>query len=168
VNHISKRIILNGEKLRMLTLLSLNPAYEFSSLMRATEAELKKMGDIEPRVTYHLVGKISDQLRRSPEYRSTCAELGVKPFVTDIVEDEAQRELTRIEAALTGVTGHSIRLRALLSALADQVLRKGEKALVWVSYPVEQKLIAALLDMLNIRTRALLADLSAPARARLE
>jgi hypothetical protein len=39
--------------------------------------------------------------------------------------------------------GLSVRLRAAVSAIADQVLRKGEKALAWVQCPAEQKLVVA-------------------------
>ena len=85
----------------------------------------------------------------------------------EIEDDGRIRQLTQLEAILCSVIGHSVRLRALPSALADQVLRRGEKALIFVQYSVQQKLLQSLLDALGVRARALLASLSMRSRVEL-
>jgi SNF2 family DNA or RNA helicase len=47
-----------------------------------------------------------------------------------------------------------------MALLAEQVLRKGDKAVVWCLYPIMQKLIVALLAGFGIPARAFLASLN--------
>jgi hypothetical protein len=68
---------------------------------------------------------------------------------------------------LVMVLGHGMRLRALLALLAEQVLRKDEKAVVWCSYPVMQKMMVSMLTCLGFRARAFLSSLGAAQRTAL-
>lgn len=52
--------------------------------------------------------------------------------------------------------------------LADQVVKRGEKAIVWVLYPFEQAFVTALLRAIYIDARAYSADLTAEKRSELQ
>ena len=83
----------------------------------------------------------------SGSFPPICAELDVEPFVQETEENGEIRQLTQLEAMLCAMIGHSVRLRALLSALADQVLRKQENALVFVQLTASSRsCCAGLLD----------------------
>lgn len=54
-----------------------------------------------------------------------------------------------------------------MSAVADQVLRQREKAIIWTAYPHLQKAITAMLLSLGINVKPFLASLDQKQRARL-
>lgn len=74
---------------------------------------------------------------------------------------------TVLERDLAVVMGHGLRLRALVALLAEQVLRAGEKAVVWTSYPIMQKLLVSMLSAFGMRARAFLSSLDAGQRTTL-
>ena len=87
------------------------------------------------------------------ELRDAMSRTGVKP--------------TELERDLAVVMGHGLRLRALVALLAEQVLRAGEKAVVWTSYPIMQKLLVSILTAFGMRARAFLSSLDAGQRTTL-
>jgi hypothetical protein len=165
-NPTTQKVMLNGLKLRMLYLTALNPVFEFSPLLTDINGTLRKMGAGEAKLTYKLAGTITAELRFSDSLKETCADLQIVPFTRDTIE-EPNMKMSVVETVLSTILGYSVRLRAVIAVVADQVIRCQEKAILWVQYPVEQKLLVAVLDCLNIRARALLASLTPRQRSRL-
>ena len=162
------QIILNGDKLRMLYLTALNPTYEFSDLLRKARGPLRAVGRGGRKITHALLRDVTIELRKSQALRDMCEELGVEPFSRETLRRRADGTTAGVMDVVLGtVVGHSVRLRALLAGMADDVIRRQEKVLVWVQYPAEQKLVVAMLDLLGIKAAALLASLAARQRSRL-
>ncbi|KAF2702601.1 hypothetical protein K504DRAFT_453102 [Pleomassaria siparia CBS 279.74] len=71
---------------------------------------------------------------------------------------------TNSRLLLTAITSRSPRLRTLFAAIANQVVIRREKALIFCQHPFKQMLVASCLNLVSIRTRALLSNMDASAK----
>jgi superfamily II DNA/RNA helicase len=92
---------------------------------------------------------------------------GMDRIVSALSDPETTGRPRSRDLTLALMLGHSLRLRALLSMVADQVLRQGEKAIIWTSFPHLQKALAALLCGLGIHATPFLSAMDQSQRARL-
>ncbi len=81
-------------------------------------------------MTWEVIHETALELRRSKSFKELCKELNIEHFDRSVIENGAPRPLTKLETMLSAIVGHSVRLHGPLSGLADQVLRREEKALV--------------------------------------
>ena len=163
----TQQIITNGLKLRSLYLVSHNPLFQYSAMLTDPKGPLRMLGAPGKLVRREIALAVAKEISQSADMADACAELGVSCLRTNIVDGDRARPMSEVEAMLSTIVDCGVRLRALLSVLADQVLRRREKALLFVQYPVEQKLLLALLDLVGIRASGLLAVLKPKARARM-
>lgn len=62
------------------------------------------------------------------------------------------------------VCNDSPKYKALLGLVSDWVVRKGEKAVVWTTYPAQQKMVEEILNKVGIKTKALTSNMSTAER----
>ena len=101
---------------RALYLVSLNSALHFSPLVINIKSALSKMGTVDKRVTYKLIGKVARELVESGVYRETCEQLKVRPFVASVIEDGTVRAMKVRELALATMLGFSAAARGGVGA----------------------------------------------------
>jgi hypothetical protein len=116
-----------------------------------------------------LVKRTAQAILQDPKYAALAEKLSptaVSPELYELQKSRGKR-LPVDECCAAVVLGNGTRLRTFVALIADQVLRRQEKAIVWVAYPATQKLIVSLMAVLNIASRAFLATLDATERGNL-
>src|ERR1700733_4006091 len=98
--------------------------------------------------------RVGEELQASNQLKKCLDANKIPAFDPETKQSLKTGLYSKTDLLLALVLGHSIRFRALIAPLADQVHRRGEKAVGWGSYPVMQKLIVSLLAAVGITGRA--------------
>jgi hypothetical protein len=137
------RVVVNANSYRALVLMSTWPMLALShSAMNPPKKNKKGWSK-----NGHVIRILLNQIAKSPELPAAMQPYDVPPA-------------TNILPLIGAVLQHSSRLSALVANIADQVVKRKEKAIVWSLYPLEQLIIREILVSFGIDARVLASDLT--------
>ena len=137
------RVVINANSYRALVLMSTWPMLALSDSAMNPPKKSKKGWSKNP----HVIRTLLKQIGRSPELPEDMQPYDVPPA-------------SSILPLIGVVLQHSSRLSALVANIADQVVKRKEKAIIWSLYPLEQLIIREILVSFGIDTRVLASDLT--------
>ena len=137
------RVVVNANSYRGLVLMSTWPMLALSGSAMNPPTRAKKGWSKNPHVIHTILRQIAK-----------CKDLpsAMKPYHVPAAESTLQ--------VIGAVLQHSSRLSALVANIADQVVKRKEKAIIWSLYPLEQLIIRELLVSFGIDARVLASDLT--------
>lgn len=136
-NDPESRLIINANSYRALVLMSVWPLFAYAPFVIKQQADATKWP-----VGRSLLRKL---LKTIHSHTIGCQYVPTVPNSDDVA------------GLLAEFFKYSPRLAAFCANVADQVIKRKQKAIVWVLYPVEQLLLAAILQMMGIDARGFLS-----------
>jgi SNF2 family DNA or RNA helicase len=142
------RLIINANSYRALVLLSMWPLFAF------VPAAMNKRADT---IKWPTGGSLLRKLL-----------LAVHAHPAGRLHIPAVPEPDDVQGLLAEFLKFAPRLRALVANIADQVIKRKEKAVIWVLYPIEQLLVTAILRCMGVDAYAFLSTLNPTERSNLQ
>lgn len=141
------RLVMNARNLRNLVVLSFCPLLNYSNLSQRNK-DIATLCKRDPcKTLFTIIKNARDR----------------NPSVVPVLPEQGDRM-----GLLATLFAYSPRLLALGARAADQTIKRGEKIITWVLYPIEQMLVATTLRVMGVETSAYLSSLNATDRAQLQ